>query len=115
MFVEPQIGHSVAPFFKKVFLHEMHQNIPYSLPLAASSSGFISNGTYVLHMKIIALSTSNIIFFVIQRDLGIFFTSSLPNAYRSRGCLEVMRFSFTTTSLSSYTTPAHFRSSLIPM
>jgi hypothetical protein len=38
----------------------MHQNIPYSLPLAASSSGFISKGTYVLHMKIIVLFTSNI-------------------------------------------------------
>ncbi len=50
IFFEPQLGHSVAPFFMNVFLHDMHQYIPYALPISASSSGFISNGVYVLHI-----------------------------------------------------------------
>ncbi|MCZ7399596.1 MAG: PqqD family protein [Candidatus Methanoperedens sp.] len=50
IFFEPQFGHSVAPFFMNVFLHDMHQYMPYVLPISASSSGFISNGVYVLHI-----------------------------------------------------------------
>lgn len=56
IFFEPQFGHSVAPFFMKVFLQDVHQYIPNALPFSASSSGFISNGVYVLHINSVLLN-----------------------------------------------------------
>jgi len=43
--VDPQLGHSVAPFFIKVFLHEVHQNIPLFSAISLRSSGVSENGT----------------------------------------------------------------------
>jgi hypothetical protein len=42
---DPQFGHSVAPFFKNVFLHEVHQNIPLFSAISLRSSGVSENGT----------------------------------------------------------------------
>ena len=50
IFFEPQFGHSVAPFFMKVFLHEMHQNIELPFFISSRSSGIIENPVYVLHI-----------------------------------------------------------------
>lgn len=50
IFFEPQLGHSVAPFFKKVFLHETHQNIELPFFNSSRSSGIIEKPVYVLHM-----------------------------------------------------------------
>src|SRR5660398_206568 len=47
---EPQFGHSVAPFFMKVFLHEMHQNMELPFFISSRSSGIIENPEYVLHI-----------------------------------------------------------------
>jgi len=42
---DPQFGHLVAPFFKNVFLHEVHQNIPLFSAISLRSSGVSENGT----------------------------------------------------------------------
>jgi hypothetical protein len=47
---EPQFGHSVAPFFTKVFLHETHQNMELPFFISSRSSGIIENPEYVLHI-----------------------------------------------------------------
>jgi len=50
IFFEPQPGHSFAPFFMKVFLHETHQNMELPFFISSRSSGIIENPEYVLHI-----------------------------------------------------------------